>query len=139
MLRSDASVRALAAVVAGGTIVAMDVPWVLLNRLPGGLYAGVAGSIPRWATALLWGGIVVVEAAFIGVYSPGTVLRACVFGAALGGVIYGVFNGTALSAFPTWTWTSAAGDVVWGVVLLASAASVFALVSKALARASVAT
>jgi len=126
--------RVVAAVAAGALLLALDVPWVLLNHLSRGLYAGVGSDISRWAIPVLWLGVAVAQVCFIGAYSPTSLAMASIFGAALGGVVYGVFNATSLVAFSNWTPLRALADTAWGVAMLSAVAVVYATVFQSIVR-----
>jgi uncharacterized membrane protein len=60
----------------------------------------------------------------IGVQQPNSVEEAIVYGALLGFVIYGVFNGTSYSLNKNWTVKIAVLDTIWGMCVMSTAATV---------------
>ena len=60
----------------------------------------------------------------IGVQQPNSVEEAMVYGALLGFVIYGVFNGTSYSLNKNWTVKVAVLDTMWGMFVMSAAATV---------------
>ena len=60
----------------------------------------------------------------IGVQQPNSVEEAIVYGALVGFVIYGVFNGTNYSTNKNWTVKIALLDTMWGMFVMSAAATV---------------
>tara|TARA_Y100001980_G_C14552022_1_gene335878 strand:- start:1995 stop:2402 length:408 start_codon:yes stop_codon:yes gene_type:complete len=60
----------------------------------------------------------------IGVQLPNSVQEAMVYGALVGFVIYGVFNGTSYSINKDWTIKIAVLDTIWGATVMSTAATV---------------
>jgi uncharacterized membrane protein len=60
----------------------------------------------------------------IGVQLPNSVEEAIVYGALLGFVIYGVFNGTNYTLNKNWTVKIAVLDTMWGMFVMSAAATV---------------
>lgn len=127
------AIATLTAAAAGASV---DVPWVLLQtRASWGAYAGIGASRPWWEVGLLWTAALLLPSAFMALFAPRrSVGRCTLFGLALGAVVYGVFNATALSAFDRWPLRAAAVDVVWGSALYAFMGFAFSSVWRAAAR-----
>ena len=60
----------------------------------------------------------------IGVQQPNSLNEAMVYGALVGFVIYGVFNGTSYSISKNWTLKIAVLDTLWGMFVMSAAATV---------------
>ena len=60
----------------------------------------------------------------IGVQQPNSLNEAMVYGALVGFVIYGVFNGTSYSISKNWTLKIAVLDTIWGMFVMSAAATV---------------
>lgn len=60
----------------------------------------------------------------IGVQQPNSVEESIVYGALIGFVIYGVFNGTSYSLNKNWTLKIAILDTLWGMFVMSAAAIV---------------
>jgi len=60
----------------------------------------------------------------IGVQQPNSLNEAIVYGALIGFVIYGVFNGTSYSLNKNWTLKIAILDTMWGMFVMSAAATV---------------
>lgn len=60
----------------------------------------------------------------IGVQQPNSLNEAMVYGALIGFVIYGVFNGTSYSLNKNWTLKIAILDTMWGMFVMSAAATV---------------
>ena len=60
----------------------------------------------------------------IGVQQPNSLNEAMVYGALVGFVIYGVFNGTSYSISKNWTFKIAVLDTIWGMFVMSAAATV---------------
>jgi len=116
---------AVAVSAAFAVMLALDIPWVVLNTQYG-IYRGlVNGRVRHWAAVLgLWLLVLVLNAGVLG-YSMRSETRwwsALLYGLVLGLATYGTFNATALVTFPSWTWTAACVDTAWGTLLFGAAA-----------------
>lgn len=60
----------------------------------------------------------------IGVQQPNSIKEAVVYGALIGFVIYGVFNGTSYSINKNWTLKIATIDTLWGMFVMSIASIV---------------
>ena len=60
----------------------------------------------------------------IAVQLPNSVEEAMVYGALLGFVIYGVFNGTSYTLNKNWTVKIALLDTIWGMIVMSAASTV---------------
>ena len=120
--------------VAFAVLMAMDLPWVIVNKKIG-LYKGhVRGKVIHpAAVAAIWLVILLSEALLLS-YIVSTAKRwwaAMLAGSFAGFVVYFTFNGTALVTFDTWPIHVAAADTLWGCALLGTAAAVsFAVTQK---------
>ena len=117
---------AVAVAAAFAVMLALDIPWVVLNTRYGVYRELVNGRVRHWVAVLgLWLLVLVLNAVVIG-YSMQSETRwwgALLYGAFLGLATYGTFNATALVTFSSWTWTAACVDTAWGTLLFGAAAT----------------
>jgi uncharacterized membrane protein len=108
-------------------LVAMDLPWVLLNTRYGAYKGRVDGAITHpLAIGSLWFTVLLSEAFLLSyIVSRATSWwTALLSGLFVGFVVYFTFNGTSLVTFRQWPWWLAVVDTLWGMILLGTAATV---------------
>jgi uncharacterized membrane protein len=104
-----------------GVLIALDLPWVIINTKYGVYRGHVNGTVKQPAVVgAIWLCILIAEALLLSYLSSTahkwwSALLASMF---VGLVVYGTFNGTSLVTFDTWSWQLAGIDTAWGVLLL---------------------
>ena len=97
------------------TLLVLDAGWFAATKR----FYGV--TVRRW-----WGAAAayLLLCSAVGVQLPARWEEAALYGALVGFVTYGVFNGVALAVFPAWRPGVAAVDTLWGAAACCAAACV---------------
>lgn len=83
-----------------------------------------------WAIIIIYAVFAFATLIFVVPLSKGLLLHAFFYGAALGLVIYGVYDFTCLAIFKNWPVTMAFVDWLWGTFLCAVSATITVYVSR---------
>ncbi len=116
----------------------LDMTWI--GYIAKGLYFNAYGQWLRLEDGRLfpiWWAIIIIYALFafgtlifIVPLSNGVLFHAFLYGAALGCVIYGVYDFTCLAIFKDWPFLMAFIDWLWGTVLCATSATLTVYISR---------
>ena len=89
------------------------------------------GLLPVWwAIVIIYALFAFATLTFVVPLSGGSLLSACSYGAALGLVIYGVYDFTCIAIFKDWPVMMAFVDWLWGTTLCAISATITVYVSR---------
>ena len=83
-----------------------------------------------WAIAIIYASFAFATLTFVVPLSQGSLISAFFYGAALGGVIYGIYDFTCVAIFKDWPVMMAFVDWLWGTVLCAVSATITVYVSR---------
>ena len=83
-----------------------------------------------WAIIIVYAAFAFATLTFVVPLSNGSLLNAFLYGAALGLVIYGVYDFTCLAIFKNWPLMMAFVDCLWGTILCAISATLTVYVSR---------
>ena len=89
------------------------------------------GLLPVWwAIAIIYALFAIATVTFVVPLSQGSLLSAFFYGAALGLVIYGVYDFTCVAIFKDWPVMMAFVDWLWGTILCAFSATITVYFSR---------